>query len=145
MPLLRFFLFQEKPTMSNAHQHEATPVEPLLMSQRRTRQSLGDASETAFWEWVKRGLIPVVYCGRKALVPYPAVKELARRIEAGELAPARSAFSDHGAAIAKSVASRRRKAQMRATSTPAQVADKHRDAPAGEPPDPPPGLLGRRP
>jgi hypothetical protein len=119
--------------MSNAYQYRATPVEPLFVSQKGARRSLGEASETAFWDWVKRGLIPVVYCGRKALVPYPAVKELARRIEAGELAPARSAFSDHAAAIAKSVASRQRKAQIRAGSAPTQVAAKHRNAPAGEP------------
>jgi hypothetical protein len=129
--------------MSNGHQNQATLVDPLLVPLRVARQALGNASETTFREWVDQELINIVYCGKKALVPYAAVKELARRIEAGDLAPARSAFRDHDAAIKKSIESRRRRAQARTNATPAAVTAKHR-APASEPPDPP-DWPGRRP
>lgn len=93
------------------HPSEYNPmlIEPLLVAPKFARNLLG-IGETTFWEWVKRGLIPLASYGRKRLVPYPALKDLARRIVAGEIAPARKGFSAHKDAIAKSIASRRRKA-----------------------------------
>jgi hypothetical protein len=84
-------------------------VAPLFVSTRCARTSLGDASEAVFWGWVKAGHIPLVPCGRKRLVPYAALVEFARRVEAGELATGRKGFSNHEKAIANSIASRRRK------------------------------------
>jgi hypothetical protein len=95
--------------MSHTSEDNPTTIEPLLVAPKFARNSLG-IGETTFWELVKRGLIPLASYGRKRLVPYPALKELARRIEAGEIAPARQGFSAHKDAIAKSIASRRRKA-----------------------------------
>jgi hypothetical protein len=86
------------------------PVEPSFLTVKNTRHALGDVCETVFWKLVKRKLLPVVHVGRKALVPYPAVKELAKRIEAGELAGPKG-FKNHETAITNSIASRRRKAR----------------------------------
>jgi hypothetical protein len=122
-------------------------AEPLFLAVKDARRALGNVCETSFWDMVKRGVFTISYCGRKALVQYSEVKALARRIEAGELAPAHKGFRNHSAAIANSIASRRRKAQARANTAPAAVAAKHRNAPAGEPPDTPPDWSGsgRRP
>ena len=78
--------------MSHTSEDNPTTIEPLLVAPKFARNSLG-IGETTFWELVKRGLIPLASYGRKRLVPYPALKELARRIEAGEIAPARQGFS----------------------------------------------------
>jgi hypothetical protein len=82
-------------------------VEPFFLSGKETRHVLGDMCETTYWDWVQRGLIPVVYIGRKAVSPYPPIKALREKILAGELASPKKAFKDHEAAIAKSIASRR--------------------------------------
>src|SRR5262249_32008404 len=94
------------------HTFEDIPktIEPLLVAPKFARNSLG-IGETTFWEWVKRGLIPLASYGRKRFVPYPALKDLARRIEAGEIGLARKGFSAHTDTIAKSIASRRRRAR----------------------------------
>jgi hypothetical protein len=139
----RFFVFQEKPTMT--HQHSPTALEPLFLDIRETRKSLGNMGETSFWALVRAGVIPLDHIGKKGLVPYPAVKEVGAMIRNGALAPDRKAFKNHELAISKSIASRRRKAQVRADSAPAQVAAKHRNAPAGEPSDPPPDRSRRPP
>jgi hypothetical protein len=130
--------------MLNANQNPPTPVEQFFLSAKDTCKTLG-AGETTLWSnYVKRGFLNPRHSGRKVLFTYEEVKALAKRIEAGELASARSAFSDHAAAIKKSIESRRRKAQARTNATPAAVP-KHRTAPASEPPDPPPEWPGRRP
>jgi hypothetical protein len=122
-------------------------VEPFFVSSKCTRTVLGGAGETKLWEFVKRGFLHPVYSGRKALFAYAEVKALAKRIEAGELAPAHKAFRNHPAAIANSIASRRRKAQVRAKTAPAAATAKRGNTPAGEPPDAPPDWSGsgRRP
>ena len=125
--------------MLNANPNRPTVVEQFFLSAKDTCKTLG-AGETTLWSnYVKRGFLNPRYSGRKVLFTYEEVKALAKRIEAGELASPRSAFSDHAAAIKKSIESRRRKAQARTNATPAAVTAKHRTAPASEPPDPPPG------
>jgi hypothetical protein len=109
-------------------------AEPLFLTVKDARRALGNVCETSFWDMVKRGVFTISYCGRKALVQYSEVKALARRIEAGELAPAHKGFRNHSAAIAKSIASRRRKAQVRAALAAGAASSK-----IGDPPDPPPG------
>jgi hypothetical protein len=80
-------------------------VEPFFLPREETKHVLGGICETTYWDYVKRGLLPVVHIGRKVVNPYPAVKALAARMAAGELA-ARRGLPDH--ATAKSVESRRR-------------------------------------
>jgi len=79
-------------------------VEPFFIPRVETKHALGDICETTYWDYVKRGLLPVAYIGRKVVNPYPAVKALAARIAAGELAAPRG-LPDR--ATAKSVESRR--------------------------------------
>jgi hypothetical protein len=106
--------------MLNTSGDQSSVFEPLFVSTKSTRRTLGDIGETTLWDFVKRGLLHPHYSGRKALFAYAEVKELGRRIQAGELALARKGFTNHRAAITNSIASRRRRAQV----------------PAGEPPDP---------
>jgi hypothetical protein len=91
----------------------------LLLSTKETRRALADIGETMLWDLVKRGLLRPSYMGRKAVFPAAEVRNLARRIEAGELAPARGGFKNHEAAIANSIATRRRKRGTAMTSAPA--------------------------
>jgi hypothetical protein len=118
-------------------QRGATPLEPLFLDIRETRIALGNMGKTSFWALVRTGVIPLDYIGKKGVVSYPAVKEVGAKIRNGALASGRKAFKDHELAIDRSIASRRRKARMRAE------AAKHQTAPVGNPPDPPPGR--RRP
>jgi len=83
---------------------ERPVIEPFFLPREQTKHVLGDMGETTYWDYVNQGLLPVVYAGRKVLNPYPAVKALAARIAAGELAAPRG-LPDH--ATAKSIASRR--------------------------------------
>jgi hypothetical protein len=125
--------------MLNTRKDQPTAVDPLYLNSKDTRRVLGNAGETTLWDWVNRGFLHPRYSGRKVLFDYPEVTELGRLIKDGKLAPARSAFSDHAAAIKNSIESRRRKAQVRANTSPAE----HRIAPAGA--NPPPEGPGRRP
>lgn len=99
-------------------QETPTTVEPLFVTTQRARKLLGELGETTFWNLVSRKLIRLVSYGRKRLVPYPEIKELARRIEAGELATGRKGFGNHEKAIANSIASRKRKAAASSVAQP---------------------------
>jgi hypothetical protein len=94
-------------------------VEPFFLPREQTKHVLGDMSETTYWDYVKRGLLPVVYVGRKVLNPYPAVKALAARIGAGELAAPRSLPER---ATANSIESRRRNPPKRQRRTRRAIA-----------------------
>ncbi len=103
--------------MPSAQQDLPAAAETFFLGSRDTRRVLGGAGETTLWDnWVKRGYLHPVYSGRKALFDYAEVKAFAKRIAAGELAPQRKAFADHPAAIANSIASRRRKAPPQTTA-----------------------------